>query len=130
MASSSSQKTLRPLSPHLQIYRPQITSIMSILHRMTGAGLTAGLPVLVWWLWALAQGPETYARVVTCLSSPVGLILLAGWSWAFFYHLCTGVRHLIWDTGAFVTNRGVDITGRIALGVSTLLTILLWVTVL
>lgn len=116
----------RPLSPHLQVYKPQITTIMSILHRATGIGLTAGIVVFVGWLVALASGPECYNAFIKGITSPIGQIFLFGWTWAFFYHLCCGIRHLLWDAGAFLTIEGVYSTGRIATAVSALLTILFW----
>ncbi|SLN14062.1 succinate dehydrogenase, cytochrome b556 subunit [Oceanibacterium hippocampi] len=89
----------RPLSPHLQIYRPQITSVLSILHRMTGVVLGIGTLLLAWWLIALATGPESYATAAGFLGSWFGQLVLLGFTWALFYHLCNGIRHLVWDTG-------------------------------
>jgi succinate dehydrogenase / fumarate reductase cytochrome b subunit len=95
----------RPLSPHLQIYRPQITSVLSILHRITGVVLSAGIVVLVYWLAAAAGGSESYAVALTILGSVAGRMFLFGWTLAFFYHFLNGIRHLVWDTG-----RGFEIT--------------------
>ena len=89
----------RPLSPHLQIYRWQLTSVLSILHRATGVALSAGAILLVWWLVAAASGPEVYEGVEDFLGSWLGLLLLFGWTAALFYHLCNGIRHLVWDAG-------------------------------
>lgn len=89
----------RPLSPHLQVYRWQITMTMSILHRASGVALSVGSIVLTWWLTAAAVGGDYYAWVAEILRSPVGLVFLAGWSLAFFYHLGNGIRHLLWDAG-------------------------------
>ena len=89
----------RPLSPHLQIYRKQITSVMSILHRISGIVLSFGAFVLVWWLLAVAQGGDAYARAAECLASPFGLLALFGFSLALVYHLLNGIRHLLWDAG-------------------------------
>ena len=83
----------RPLSPHLQVYRWQITMTMSILHRASGVALSVGAIVLTWWLTAAAVGGDYYAWVADILRSPVGLVFLAGWSLAFFYHLGNGIRH-------------------------------------
>lgn len=88
----------RPLSPHLQIYKPQLTSVLSITHRATGVALSAGAVFLVIWL-AAAAGPERYAMVNAFLGSWLGMLLLIGWTWALFYHLCNGIRHLAWDVG-------------------------------
>lgn len=89
----------RPLSPHLQIYRKQITSVMSILHRISGIVLSFGAFVLVWWLLAVAQGGDAYARAAECVASPFGLLALFGFSLALVYHLLNGIRHLLWDAG-------------------------------
>lgn len=89
----------RPLSPHLQIYRWQISNTLSILHRATGAALSLGLIVLVAWLIAVASGPQQYARFAALIDGPVGFLVLAGFGFAFFYHLLNGVRHLAWDVG-------------------------------
>jgi succinate dehydrogenase / fumarate reductase cytochrome b subunit len=89
----------RPLSPHLQIYRKQITSVMSILHRISGIVLSFGAFVLAWWLLAVAQGGDAYARAAECLASPFGRLALFGFSLALVYHLLNGIRHLLWDAG-------------------------------
>ena len=89
----------RPLSPHLDVYRFAYTMATSILHRITGVVLSAGLLVLVWWLLAAAGDSEGYASVAAALGSGPMQVLLAGWVIAFVYHLCNGIRHLIWDLG-------------------------------
>lgn len=89
----------RPLSPHLQVYRPQLTSVLSIFHRMSGAGLWLGTVVLTYWLYATALGPEHYDTAQAIFGSWIGMLLLLGWSVALFYHLCNGIRHLFWDAG-------------------------------
>ena len=89
----------RPLSPHLQIYRRQLTSVLSILHRFTGIGLAVGLLYLVCWLVAAASGLDAFDKLQTFNGSPIGKLLLLGWSIAFFYHLLNGIRHLAWDAG-------------------------------
>jgi succinate dehydrogenase / fumarate reductase cytochrome b subunit len=128
--SSKPQLAERPLSPHLQIYKPQLTTGMSIMHRMTGIGLTLGLLILVAWLVGLATGPDNYAACMSVIKCPLCQIVLFGLTWAFFYHFCCGVRHLLWDAGFFLNIDGVYSTGRIALGVSTLLTVILWLKIL
>lgn len=91
----------RPLSPHLQIWRWGPHMLVSILHRATGDGMAlVGLGVLVWWLGALASGPEAYATFQFAMGSPVGLVVLVGLSWAFFTHLMSGLRHFVLDIGA------------------------------
>lgn len=89
----------RPLSPHIQVYRPQITSVLSIAHRITGVALTAGTLLLTWWLVAAAYGPEQFATVQGFIGSWIGQLLLWGFTFALFYHLGNGVRHLAWDFG-------------------------------
>jgi succinate dehydrogenase / fumarate reductase, cytochrome b subunit len=89
----------RPLSPHLQIYKPQITSVLSISHRITGVALTVGTLLLVWWLLAAAAGPAAYAQAQAFIGSWLGILLLIGWAYALFFHLCNGIRHLVWDAG-------------------------------
>lgn len=89
----------RPLSPHLSVYRWPVTMVTSILHRATGIGMAAGFIVLVAWLFDAAAGPETYAVFLGAANSLFGKLLLIGWSWAFFYHLSNGIRHLVWDSG-------------------------------
>jgi succinate dehydrogenase / fumarate reductase cytochrome b subunit len=89
----------RPLSPHLQIYRPMLTMMMSIAHRITGAALYFGTLLLAWFLIAASSGPEAFATAAYCLDSLAGRIVLFGFTWALFHHLLGGVRHMIWDSG-------------------------------
>lgn len=96
----SSMHKARPLSPHLQVYRPQLTSILSILHRATGVFLALGSIVIVIWLGALASGPEAYAQLQTLLAHPLAKLIILGWCFSANYHLCNGIRHLFWDIGA------------------------------
>ncbi|SRR5579883_1450782 len=88
----------RPLSPHLQIYRPVLTMVMSITHRITGFGLYFGTLILVWWIMS-AAGPNGYARFEWFASSWFGRLILFGYTWALIHHMLGGVRYLIWDTG-------------------------------
>lgn len=89
----------RPLSPHLQVYRPQLTSVLSITHRLTGVALSLGMLLFVYWLVAAATGAEAYETARGVIGSWIGRLLLFGWSLALFYHLCNGIRHLFWDAG-------------------------------
>jgi succinate dehydrogenase / fumarate reductase cytochrome b subunit len=89
----------RPLSPHLQVYRWQITMVMSILHRATGVALAVGIFGLAWWLLALAKGGETFAHAAALVASPIGLLFLFAFSLSLVYHLLNGIRHLLWDAG-------------------------------
>lgn len=115
----------RPLSPHLQVYRLPLTALMSISHRITGIGLTIGTLLLTWWVAAAAFGAEAYAQVQGFLGSWIGLILLLGFSFALFFHLCNGIRHLVWDAGrSFELDqvRRADITVLIGAAALTALT--------
>jgi succinate dehydrogenase / fumarate reductase, cytochrome b subunit len=117
----------RPLSPHLQIYRWQLTSVLSILHRATGLLLGAGAILLVWWLVAAASGPDAYAAVEDFLGSWLGFLLLFGLTLALFYHLCNGIRHLVWDTGHGFDLKSTYIGGWLVVGGSAALTLIAWV---
>ena len=102
--AQTTRATGRPLSPHLQIYRPAINMVMSIMHRITGVILYVGTLLLAWWLIAIATGPEYYNFVSNVLASIPGKIVLLGYTWTIIHHLLGGIRHLIWDTG-----RGFDL---------------------
>ena len=117
----------RPLSPHLQIYKPYITMVMSIVHRITGSALFFGTLLVVWWLIAAASGPEHFDFVQEVYGSILGRLVLFGYTWALFHHMIGGIRHLIWDTG-----RGLEIASANRFAWMTLigsvsLTILVWV---
>ena len=120
----------RPLSPHLQIYRPQITSVLSITHRATGIALSVGTLLLVWWLLAAANGPEAFSHVSAFVKSWFGILLLLGWTWSLFYHLLAGIRHLVWDAGYAFELPQVELGGWIVVGGSIGLTILAWIVAL
>jgi succinate dehydrogenase / fumarate reductase cytochrome b subunit len=122
--------TERPLSPHLQIYRWQITMAMSILHRATGVALTIGLFVMAWWLLAAASGPEAYDQFRHCASSPFGLFVLAGFSYALFYHFCTGIRHLFLDSGMFYGIPEIYKSGYVTIAASIVLTVSFWLAII
>ena len=117
----------RPLSPHLQIYRWQLTSVLSILHRAAGVVLSAGAILLVWWLVAAASGAEAYEGVEDFLGSWLGLLLLFGWTVALFYHLCNGIRHLVWDTVHALDLKSVYVGGWVVVGTTGVLTFVAWV---
>jgi len=101
----------RPLSPHLQIYRPQLTSVTSILTRITGNALLVGALLIVWWLVAAATGPAYFDFVNAVVRSWFGKLVLLASVWAIWYHFLAGLRHLYWDTG-----RGLDIPTAEKLG--------------
>jgi len=119
--------TNRPLSPHLQVYRPQITSMLSILHRGTGVALAGGLILMLWWLVALASGPEYYNWVMDLAGSIIGRLVLLGFSWALFFHLCNGLRHLYWDAGWGFEIESVTRSGYMVVIGATVLTVLAWI---
>ncbi len=118
--------TNRPLSPHLQIYRPQWTMVFSILHRITGVALAVGTLLLVYWLLAAAAGPEAYADARVLIGSWFGRILLLGWSYALFYHLLNGIRHLAWDAGWGFELKTAYATGLLMAAGSVGLTLVAW----
>lgn len=124
------QASNRPLSPHLQVYRPQLTSVLSITHRATGVALALGLLLLAYWLLALAGGPESYAVARELLGSWLGKIILFGFSFALFYHLCNGVRHLFWDAGLGLELKSAYASGWAVVAVSAALTVLSWIVAL
>lgn len=117
----------RPLSPHLQIYKFQWTMAGSIVHRITGVGLAVGTLLLTWWLVAAAMGPESFAKVQGFIGSPIGLVLMFGWTWALFYHLANGIRHLVWDAGYCFELANAEKGAYIVAIASVALTILAWI---
>lgn len=120
-------KQNRPLSPHLQVYKPQLTSVLSITHRGTGVVLALGLLLLVYWLMALASGPEAFAFAQGVLGSWLGQLVLLGFTFALFFHMCNGVRHLFWDVGMGFELETAYASGWAVVVVSVLLTVLVWV---
>jgi succinate dehydrogenase / fumarate reductase cytochrome b subunit len=117
----------RPLSPHLQVYRPQFTSVLSILHRITGISLAVGTLLLVWWLIATAAGPTEFDTMQNFIGSVLGRILLLAWSFALYYHLCNGIRHLVWDAGKGFELSTAFASGWLVVVAATVLTIISWV---
>lgn len=122
--------TPRPLSPHLQVYRWQVQMVSSILHRITGVALAVGSLVVVSGLVTLAAGEDEFNVFRQLVGSPLGMLLMIGWSWALFYHLCNGIRHLIQDGGAgFEIPQFVRSSWLSAIG-SVVLTLAVWAYVL
>ncbi|MBM3599966.1 MAG: succinate dehydrogenase, cytochrome b556 subunit [Alphaproteobacteria bacterium] len=117
----------RPLSPHLQVYRPQLTSVLSITHRATGVALSVGAVLLVLWLAAAAAGPHRLGPLNAFLGSWFGMLLLIGWTWSLFFHLCNGIRHLAWDVGWGFELPQVYATGWTVVIASVALTALAWI---
>jgi len=116
----------RPLSPHLQIYNPQITSVLSIFHRMMGAALSFGALFLVYWLSAAAYGPEQFARAQDFFGSWFGQLILFGLTFSFFYHLANGIRHLFWDAGYGFELSTLRMSGIVVVLFSLASTALIW----
>ncbi|HTT80205.1 MAG TPA: succinate dehydrogenase, cytochrome b556 subunit [Stellaceae bacterium] len=121
----------RPLSPFMfpTWYHFQITSGLSILHRLTGIALAVGSILLAWWLIAVAAGGRVFAATHALIASPVGVLLLFLWSVAFFYHLCNGIRHLVCDAGYGFEIRKAHLSGYAVLVATVLLTLLAWLSV-
>ena len=97
--NTKGERVERPLSPHLQVYRWPISMALSILHRASGIALGVGTLAFTWWVVALAEGPSAFATVQAAFGSILGKLVLAGWTFALIFHLCTGIRHLFWDAG-------------------------------
>ncbi len=125
--SSDGRLVRRPLSPHLQVYRPQITSVLSIVNRATGIALCAGALLLVCWLVAAASGEAAYAGVSAFMRSPIGLLLLFGWTVSLWYHFCGGLRHLAWDVGFGLDLPQVHRSGWAVVIATAALTVLTWI---
>lgn len=117
----------RPLSPHLQVYKWQLTSVMSILHRATGIALSVGALYLVVWVLFASASPRTYVMFQSFNVSIVGRIFLGGWLFCIFYHLCNGIRHLFWDAGYGFELKDAYRSGWIVVVVSLAATIVSWI---
>ena len=119
----------RPLSPHLSVYRWPITMTLSILHRVTGAGLSVGLLVLAIWLISAASGKNAFDQVNGLLQSGVGRLLLIGCSFAFFFHLCNGIRHLFWDAGRGFEKNQANASSWFVIITTIILTLAYWLVI-
>lgn len=117
----------RPLSPHLQIYKPQLTSVLSVSHRATGLALVVGTIFLVWWLFAAATSGDAFALAQGFWYSWIGRLMLLGWTFSLFYHLCNGIRHLCWDAGWGFDIKTTYLTGWTVVASSVALTLIAWV---
>ncbi len=117
----------RPLSPHLQVYRWQLTSVLSITHRGTGILLTLGTLLLVYWLLAIAAGPGAYESAQALLGSWLGKAVLFLWTLALYYHLCNGIRHLFWDAGFGFELKTVYASGMAVVIATVVLTVVTWI---
>jgi len=117
----------RPLSPHLQIYRPMLTMMMSIMHRITGVGLYFGIILLIWWLTAAAISADYFALTQTIFGHWLSKLVLFGFTWALLHHMLGGLRHLLWDTGHGFKLTTVEWLARLNIALSILLTLALWI---
>lgn len=126
MADAKTAAT-RPLSPHLQIFRPIVTMVMSILHRITGAALYFGMALLAWWLLAAAMGPRPFNFVNGLFGSILGQVVLFGFTWALVHHMLGGFRHFVWDLGHGFALKTADRMAWATIIGSVLLTVLLWI---
>ena len=119
----------RPLSPHLQIYRPMLTMMMSIAHRITGVALYAGTLLLAWFLIAAASDAHSFGIAAAVFNSWIGLLVLFGFTWALFHHLIGGLRHFIWDAGYGMDHPGREYLAQATLVGGIVLTVLVWILV-
>ena len=120
----------RPLSPHLEVYKPQLTSLMSIFNRLTGIALSLGTLFLVWQLLAAATGPAAFATFQSLAGSWIGIAVLVGWSISLFYHLLNGIRHLLWDAGWVFDLATTYKTGQAVVVGTVALTLIAWIAAL
>ncbi len=116
----------RPLSPHLMIYKPMLTMMMSIVHRITGVALYAGTPLLAWYLVALAAGPDSFAPVSAVFGSLLGRFVLFLFTWALFHHFLGGIRHFVWDLGYGMGELDRELLAWGTLVGGILLTLIVW----
>ena len=124
---ANDKSAARPLSPHLQIYRPMLTMMMSIVHRITGLGLYFGIVLLVWWLTAASLSDGYFDLVQGFFGHWFGRLVLFGFTWALIHHALGGLRHLLWDTGRGFDLNLIEWLARANLAGSIVLTLLLWV---
>lgn len=120
----------RPMSPHLQIYKLPMTALLSISHRVTGVGLSFGTLFLVWVLASAASGPESFATAQAVMSSWFGYLVLIGFTAALYFHFCTGIRHLVWDTGYALDLETSKKSSYAIIAVTFVLTALTWIVAL
>jgi len=116
----------RPLSPHLTIYKPQITSVLSIFHRGSGVFLSLGIPLIIYWLYALSGGPSAYEAAMSFFANGLVKLVLFLWTAAFYYHFCNGIRHLFWDMGKGFELTNLRKSGIAVLIAATVLTLATW----
>jgi succinate dehydrogenase / fumarate reductase, cytochrome b subunit len=124
--ADASRNNERPLSPHIGIYRRQISMVMSILHRATGSALYFGTMLLAAWLIGVAQGPKAFDAVNALFAHPVGLLVMFGYTWALMHHMLGGLRHFIWDTGRGFNLGTVNLLSWLTIVGSVVLTAAIW----
>ena len=122
----AAKPSARPLSPHLQVYRLPLAAWLSISHRITGIGLTLGTLLLTWWVAAAAYGPEAYDTFTAYAASPLGYLILFGFSVALFFHLCNGIRHLLWDAGKNFSIAATKSSNTFVIAGTVVLTVIAW----
>lgn len=120
----------RPLSPHLQVYRPQWTSVLSIFHRGTGVVLSFGAVYLAWWLVSAATSEAYYESFAWFAGSIIGNLFFMGFTYSLFYHLCNGIRHMVWDTGRNLELEDAYKSGLLVVAASGILTAIVWIAAL
>lgn len=125
--SDMMNKTPRPLSPHLQVYKLPLTALMSISHRATGAGLAIGTILVTAFLLAAATGEAEYDFVMGLANTTIGTIILFLWSAALYFHMCNGVRHMFWDMGKNFNKAKAMRSNYYVLLAAAALTALTWV---
>lgn len=126
MSDTQTAKRERPLSPHLQVYKPQLTSVTSIFHRFTGVALIAGILLVIWWLVAAMYGEDAYNTAMAFSSSPIGKFILFGLTFSLFYHMANGVRHLIWDMGYLFKIKNAYTAGYLVILFACVATVFVW----
>lgn len=124
--SETTPKVQRPLSPHLQVYKLPLTALMSITHRITGAALAGGMVLVTAFLLAAASGEAQYNFVAGLAGSPFGKVILFLWSAALYFHMCNGVRHMIWDTGKLLEKDKAMKANFYVIATATILTAATW----
>ncbi|MCB5945089.1 succinate dehydrogenase, cytochrome b556 subunit [Acidocella sp. KAb 2-4] len=125
--NSEGKLVRRPLSPHLQVYKPQVSSATSIFHRITGVALSAGTILLVLWLVCAASGDSAFSVIQAFLASGIGLLVLFGFTVALFYHFCNGIRHLAWDAGKGFELPDMHRSAKLVAAGTIILTVAFWV---
>ena len=129
MSAPATRLKPRPLSPHLQIYKPIPTMVMSIAHRITGGALYFGTLIVAWWITAAAGSESYYDFVSGIIGSWLGQLILFGYTWALMFHMLGGIRHLVWDTASYMEKHTATKLAWATLIGSIILTILIWVAV-